>query len=307
MAAALVFTKLMDLPDDMLVRILRANPVSDDTLDLIPRVKAAHERFRVLMHTEMQLDREYRDAVQELFFLHHVRGTRIPCNAEHVPEMPQPDDMEDIVQLFESTKKASSAGLFVSGIFSDEFCYSINFWKDLEPPSEDLETDCPCESYYYLVVEFNFFPPAAPELDDGRVDLSQVPNVMRSVLLGDSTLDVDHARYEKMDGTTFTYRRVLRIREDHTMDDVIRAVCDVEGRTIKKTDNIGDEALFCNISVSNSGLFDVDELNAMPIPLLVAKINETEWAGDHDRCHVVFYWETKQGDWCIWPNESSLK
>jgi hypothetical protein len=115
---------------------------------------------------------------------------------------------------------------------------------------------------------------------DGTADLSQVPNVMRSVLLGDSDLHIAYDTYEEMDGTAFSYKRVLHIKEDNTMDDVINAVCEVEGK-----------AEFINVTVSNSGLFDSEESFAIPIPQLLAQIAEKDFLDDKDVCHVTFYWD----------------
>jgi hypothetical protein len=279
MADVIVPTLLMDLPDDILMRILRANPVSEASLDFITHFKTTNSKILALTRIEMQLDKEYRDALRNLF-LHRVKGTRIPCNAEHVPALPEPDNTSDVLDLFESTKSVCGKDIWVSGIFSDEYYQDLDFWEDFAPVSDESEIDVPSKRSFYLVVDFKFFAPRVQMHFDGTADLSQVPNVMRSVLLGDSDLHIAYDTYEEMDGTAFSYKRVLHIKEDNTMNDVINAVCEVEGK-----------AEFINITVSNSGLFDSEESFAIPIPQLLAQIAEKDFLDDKDVCHVTFYWD----------------
>ena len=292
MAQPITPAMLMDLPDDILVRIIRAKPVSEGSLDFITQLKTTNDRLLTLVRIEMQLDKEYSEAVHDLFFLHHVKGTRIPCNAEHVPALSEPDDTQDVLQLFESTK--SGKDVLVSGIFSDEYYHGLHFWEDLAPTPEELEIEVPPKRSFYLMVEIKFSPPLVRMLADGTADLSQVPNVMRSVLLGDSDLHVDYAHYEEMDGTTFSYMRMLRIQEDHTMNDVISTVRDIEGKAISANGDIEDDTPFCNVSVSNSGLFNNDESYSIPIPQLLALIDETEFDGNQDNFHATFYWNDER-------------
>jgi len=282
MADVIVPTLLIDLPDDILMRILRAKPVSEGSLDFITHFKTTNSKILALTRIEMQLDKEYRDAVQDLFFLHHVKGTRIPCNAEHVPALPEPDNTPDVLDLFESTKSVGGKDIWVSGIFSDEYYQDLDFWEDFAPASDEAEIDLPPKRSFYLVVELQFFAPRVRMLVDGTADLSQVPNVMRSVLLGDSDLHIAYDTYEEMDGTAFSYKRVLHIQENHTIVDVIDAVREVEGRA--------------EFTVSNSGLFDSDESFAIPIPQLFTQIAEKEFEDDKDVCHVTFYWHDERDE-----------
>jgi len=60
--------KLMDLPDDMLKRILRTVPVCEDIFAIVSRLKSANQRFLKLVRLEMQQDQCYQKAVRDLYF-----------------------------------------------------------------------------------------------------------------------------------------------------------------------------------------------------------------------------------------------
>ena len=261
--------ELMHLPDDMLSRILRTLPVSGDILPIVSRLKCANQRVLNVVRSEMKLDKNYGMAVQDLYFLHHVRGTRIPCNADNVPALPEPDTILKLLQFFHSTKMVTSKKIFVSTVFLGDMYDGPLVLKDFIPRS------------FYLVVEIIFALPEIPMLPSGKCDLSQVPNVMRSVLLGESTLDVDHAAfYESFNDTSrHSYMRVLHLHHDHTMRDVIDAITEVEGG-----------APFYHVTVSSNNDFDEDESSTIPQLAVMIKNNICA-DGSPDVFRVQFYWQ----------------
>jgi len=100
--------KIMSLPDEMLVRLIRTVPVSLDMISFVTNLKATHSYLYQLLQSEMRLDKAHHISIQDLFFLHHVHGTRIPCNTENVLALPEPERASELVQLLESASPSLS-------------------------------------------------------------------------------------------------------------------------------------------------------------------------------------------------------
>jgi len=98
----------MSLPDEMLVRLIRTVPVSLDMISFVTNLKATHSYLYQLLQSEMRLDKAHHISIQDLFFLHHVHGTRIPCNTENVLALPEPERASELVQLLESASPSLS-------------------------------------------------------------------------------------------------------------------------------------------------------------------------------------------------------
>jgi len=199
-----------------LVHIFRALDVTDErTLAVLANLKCTHRRLLLLICDEMRLHASYQKSIFQLSL--KCPGTNIPSGAETVVHIPNPQNWDEVMQIFENDCVLTN-GLEVGGIFE----YWSSFWTTSMHVGHDQ---------FMLLVQINYtadhmyvgsLVPANP---GGTANLSRVPNVLRSAVghLGLTAeydeLNVDHVG---------DYMRFVRVHANTTMQQVFDAIAFVE-------------------------------------------------------------------------------
>ena len=217
---------LLQLPDELLVRPVKMQPVDPDVLKLIQRFKQTCKGVRHAFRLDMYGSPGYRHALENIFC---VPGTRIPCWAKTVTVLPLPEDLYALMVVFNE-----NAAMFEL----DEHAVQVGgAYGYLDPHLGPEYDDCFAidgGEFVYMAVEIEFgphgffVPPTVPVLEGNMADLSKVPNIFRRVMnFLDLTHDYDDIHALAPDVTR--YMRLVRVMGHHTMEDVQIAIASVEG------------------------------------------------------------------------------
>jgi len=216
-------TGLMQLPDELLQRTIRMQPIDPALLQLFKCLELTNKRLCNVLRQEILADHEYRDKIMNIF---HVPGTNIPCWAETVQPLPIPDDMSELMRIFnENATMFQENTVHVGGAYG----YGDEGQCGFDDCFEDEEDN---SIYMAVEIEFGpdnlFQPDNVPLLANDMADLSRVPNIIRRVL---GFLALTHSYTEINVGVAQVakYMRLVRVLPHHTMQDVQNALARVEG------------------------------------------------------------------------------
>jgi len=215
--------KLMDLRDELLMQIVKANEVTHGSLAFIKALKQTNRRFRMAIRNEMYCNKTLCESVHDVAFV--VPGTRIPCNAEHVEgPIPHIGEMNELIEFFLETVEVGPHEIAVGGAFHLRHDGFSSFtWQN--------------DGFIYLAVAISFdrqrFQNDLPFLTETRTtyDISGVPNVIRQHLqLPERTHDAADLDRILHDLFGFcSYNRLLRVRAGHTIEQIFESVAHAEG------------------------------------------------------------------------------
>ena len=213
--------QLLDFSDELMVHIVQTCAVEEAILVFISNLKQTSQRMRNMMRHEMAINASYRLLVKDLLLV--VAGTKIACGARHMPQPPFLTGIAQLLQKFNSEKLVAENGVGIGGTYlfgGGSFEHSVL-----------QDTD---DTTYLAAVEIDF--QAAHHLsglrrvDDHLIDLSRVPNVVRSVLaMAELTASATHVNYCVEADLVGKYARMVRVNTEHTMQNIQDAIAWREG------------------------------------------------------------------------------
>jgi len=213
----------MQLPHHRLLDAIRLFPVCIELVDLLKRMKLTNWCLCMVVRQEMRANHTYRDAVMGVFV---ISGTKIPCGAETVLDLPTPADEQSLMQVFnESGTVVQENGVQVGGAYGFSLLEDRTFYDCFEEEAGN-------SIYLGIKIEFGpqdfFQPPNVPLLANNMADLRKVPNIFRRVL---DMPALTHNYTEITDTADYitSYMRLVRLSAHHTILDIQNAIADVEG------------------------------------------------------------------------------
>jgi len=223
---------LLDVNEDVLTSIVYNMKVDHDICTLLSNFKSTNKRSYKLIRNIMRNDPKYKQSIENF-----VQGTRIPCNTEFAHALPRAEDKEAVLQIFKHTKQnVTTKSIGVSACFQVAYGHDCFVWQQHDSPQQADEVR---QIFDFIIdIEFSvrdfFQPPTVPMLPNGLADLSQVPDVFRSVLLLhpkqlEYTTVIDKIQHLIQHDDHENYMRLLRVQGTHTMDDICLAICAIEG------------------------------------------------------------------------------
>jgi hypothetical protein len=112
-------SNLMILHDDALLRILKTDKITRDSIAFITRLKATNRRLCCLIRKEMHENIEYSKQVRTIPFL--IAGTNIPCNAKHVQPTKVVSGTIQLIDHFNLTCKMGPNHITVSDVYTLDY------------------------------------------------------------------------------------------------------------------------------------------------------------------------------------------
>jgi len=229
---------LMDFTDDLLASMFRSLAVEHDALTLqhdslafFVRVKLVSRRVMSLIRN--RLHAEYQAALHALAYF--VPGTRIPCGATTVLPMSSPADWDEVWNIFQDNLVLAPNGLEVGGPF---ISWNMTFTESMAANAqrEFLVLVQTQHSNVFQDIYKSTLVPAG-----GMYDVSRLPNNLRSYMgYLESTVSWDSVMENGMD--LGFYYRLVRVRDNTTMQDLFDAITFVEGWHLPTYNmGIGDE------------------------------------------------------------------
>ena len=210
-------SNLMILHDDALLRILKADKITRDSLAFITRLKATNRRLCCLIRNEMHENIEYSKQVRTIPFL--IAGTNIPCNAKHVQPTTVVSGTIELIDHFNLTCKMGPNHITVSDV------YTLDYNECLCMTTDD-------ENVFFISVciyiRNNQFLQDIPLVTTTTYDISGIPNVMRQSLdFPNRTHNTDFIDLV-MEEFVYYYRMV-RCWPHTTMLEIYDAIAHAEG------------------------------------------------------------------------------
>ena len=213
--------ELSDIPDELMMYIVKSCAVDKALLVFISNFKQTSRQMRNYMHREMAKNVAYRELVKQVLLV--VPGTRIACGAIHMPEPPFLTGIAQLLHKFNSEMLTADNGVGIGGTY---FCDGGSRQHSVVQDTDD--------NTYLVAVNIYFqtttYLAGLPLVDDRLVDLSRVPNVVRSVLdmpeLTGSAKDANHCVELGLLGK---YTRMVRVNSEHTLQNIQDAIAWREG------------------------------------------------------------------------------
>jgi hypothetical protein len=159
-----------------------------------------------------------------------VAGTNIPCGEKNTPQPPFLTEVQELTTRFNNTMKAAGNGVGVGGTYLSGGGYMQRSVLDISLP-EEIDSGV---LTYLAAVEINFraqdYLVDLKTRGENKVDLSRVPNVVRSVLvmpgLDGNTTHVNMCTQSQVVGV---YARMVCVNLEHTMQNIQDAIAWREG------------------------------------------------------------------------------
>jgi len=213
--------QLGDIPEELVMHIVKTCVVEEALLVFISNLKQTSWHLCHVMRHEMAKNVAYRQLLQQLLLV--VVGTRIPCGATH---MPQPPFLLGIAQL--SHKYYSEILVAENGVGTGGTYVAVRGFVDYSVLQDSGN------SAYLVAVEINFqansYLSGLRLVDTNLLDLSRVPNVVRSVLsMPELTGSAMHANYCVQADLVGKYTRMVGVNTEHTMQQIQDAIASREG------------------------------------------------------------------------------
>jgi len=220
----------MQLCIELVLDAIKSEPVCIEVVDLFARLKLTSKGVCTTVRTVMWQSHAYRDALKNVFV---VPGTKVPCGAEIVLDLPSPVDAQSLMQIFVAgvDERFIATGILPQANavrVGGPYIYEDNTVEDCFEEQEGGLTR------WYMAVRIRiapadfFVPDNVPLLDNDMADLRHVPNIFRRLL------QLPHLTHNYTALTTDIpdmehYYRMVRVLEGHTMQDVENAIADAEG------------------------------------------------------------------------------
>ena len=216
----------MQLCIELVLDAIKSEPVCIEVVDLFARLKLTSKGLYTTVQTVMWQSHAYRDALKNVFV---VPGTKIPCGARIVLDLPFPVDAESLMQIFHAGVDERSIVPQANAVrVGGPYIYEDNTVEDCFEKQEGGLTS------WYMAVRIRiapadfFVPDNVPLLDNDMADLRHVPNIFRRVL---QLPQLTHNYTALTTNIPYmeNYYRMVRVLEGHTMQDVENAIADAEG------------------------------------------------------------------------------
>ena len=217
------FSSLFDIPDHLLMRVIRSELVHEGTTFFLKNLKQVNRRLYLQIRHEMFLHHGFRDAVHALSLI--VPGTKIPCGAELVTVPETPSNFVQYLEGFVRNAITAPNGLSVGGIMQPAHYGDLGVWSVSPTIAGQPLT-------YYLRVSITFrssdFLQGLPQNTANTTNLALVPNIVRAVVRFTSL--TEHTRVvDRACGVTAIYARLVRVRINTTMQAIFNAIAYAEG------------------------------------------------------------------------------
>jgi len=227
-------TGVLQLPNELLVRIIRMMRVSLALPHVLTRVKMTCWQLCKLIRSEMQSDLIFQTEIKNVL---RIPGSNVPCGADTVPVMYYPTNAVDLMNMMENT--GMGAGLHPNGI-RVSMMYDYLFGNEPFMRMGFMRQDCTA-LYVVVALQFKakdyFCVPTVPLLSNNMADLSKVPDAFR---VAENTLGLTHdytAMLAHMNDVE-CYMRLLRVGPQHTAQDVQDALTAAEGWNADNEDRV---------------------------------------------------------------------
>jgi len=220
--------RLSDLPDELVLHIMKSHGMAEEILVFICNFKATSVRLHSIIYREMQKNTAYNTQVRYLLLV--VKGTKIPCGAIETPSPPYLTGAKPLIRNFNDTMQIADNSIGVGGpfqlggSFAQRSVLQISTAKEL---GANIAT-------YLVAIHIRFM--ASDYLSNLRVcsenmvDLSRVPNMVRAVsVMPQLTEYATQVNAYKQHVVTGIYTRMVRVNAEHTMQDVQDAIAWQEG------------------------------------------------------------------------------
>ena len=219
---------LTDLPDDLLLHIIKSHSMTEEILEFICNLKATSVRLHSVIYREMQQNTSYNERVHHLLLV--VKGTNIPCGAIEMQSPPYLTGMKTLIRNFKNTMQIADNNIGIGGPFQIGGSFAERSVLDFFPQGErDVNV-----STYLVAIHIRFL--ATDYLSnlslssEKMVDLSRVPNMVRSVcIMPKLTEYAAHVNNYIQNIGMGIYTRMVRVNAENTMQDMQDAIAWREG------------------------------------------------------------------------------
>jgi len=220
--------RLSDLPDELVLHIMKSHGMAEEILVFICNFKATSVRLHSIIYREMQKNTAYNTQVRYLLLV--VKGTKIPCGAIETPSPPYLTGAKPLIRNFNDTMQIADNSIGVGGPFQFGGSFAQRSVLQISTAKE-LDANI---ATYLVAIHIRFM--ASDYLSNLRVcsenmvDLSRVPNMVRAVsVMPQLTEYATQVNAYKQHVVMGIYTRMVRVNAEHTMQDVQDAIAWQEG------------------------------------------------------------------------------